>query len=410
MHATSRGAAASAVAARNAVAIVFVLNGVSFATWVSRLPESRAALGLTPGQLGILLLALSSGSLLGTPTAGWWVARFGPARVVATAAGVVGLGMVAAGLGATVATEVALVAVGLFAFGVGAGTWDVAMNVEAAAVEHELRRNVMPRFHAAFSLGTVLGAALGALASAAGVDVAWHLGLMAVVVGLAPAVAVRRFLPAGAHASGGGAASPTWRAWTEPRTLALGAMVLAMALTEGVANDWLAIALVDGYDVAPWVGAAGFATFVSAMTLGRMVGPVLLDAFGRVPVLAVCLVLAGSGVLLVVLGGALPVVALGIVLWGVGASLGFPVGMSAAADERAHAAARVSVVSTIGYVAFLAGPPLLGLVGDRIGVLRALLVVAALMVPTAFLLPTARPRGERGTARRTTDARTDSRD
>jgi MFS family permease len=177
-------------------------------------------------------------------------------------------------------------------------------------------------------------------------------------------------------------------------------MVLAMALTEGVANDWLAVALVDGYEVPAWLGASGFALFVAAMTAGRLGGTVLLDRFGRLPVLWGSMAVAAVGVLLVVLGQVGPVVALGIVLWGVGASLGFPVGMSAAADDPALAPARVSVVATIGYTAFLAGPPVLGYLGDRVGVLNALLLVAVMLVPSALVVPAARPLEQPLPARR----------
>jgi MFS family permease len=373
------------------VATVFVLNGFAFASWVSRIPESREALGLTPGQLGLLLLALSVGSVVALPTAGMWVHRFGAARVVAAAAVVDAVGLAVAGLGAGLVQTAWLTAVGLFLLGFGSGTWDVAMNVEGAAVEHRSRRTIMPRFHAAFSLGTVAGAALGAAAAGLGFPVAWHLGLAAVLVGLAPGLAVRWFLP-GAEEPEEATHRSAWRAWREPRTLAIGLMVLAMALTEGVANDWLAVALVDGYDVPPWVGASGFALFVAAMTTGRMTGGVLLDRFGRVRVLWGTMAVAGVGVVLVVLGPTLAVAAVGVVLWGLGASLGFPVGMSAAADDPRHAAARVSVVSTIGYTAFLAGPPLLGFLGDRVGVLNALLLVGVLLVPSALVVPAARPQ------------------
>jgi len=376
--------------ARNAVATVFALNGFAFATWMSRIPETRTALGLTPGQLGTLLLAISVGSVLALPSAGMWVHRFGAARVVAVAAVIDAGGLALAGLGAVGLGEVGVVAVGLFLLGVGSGTWDVAMNVEGAAVEHGIGRTIMPRFHAAFSLGTVVGAATGAAAAATGTGVNTHLVLSALPVAVGTLVAVRRFLPAAAEAETESTGRPAGRAWTEPRTLAIGLLVLAMALTEGVANDWLAVALVDGYGVPPWVGAGGFALFVSAMTLGRVTGPVLLDRFGRVPVLWTCMGLATAGVLLVVLGQALVLVAAGVVLWGVGASLGFPVGMSAAADDPAYAASRVSVVSTVGYTAFLAGPPVLGYLGDQVGVLRALLLVAVLMVPSALAVPAAR--------------------
>ena len=138
---------------------------------------------------------------------------------------------------------------------------------------------------------------------------------------------------------------------------------------------------------------AGFGLFVTAMTACRFAGTHLLDTFGRTAVLWSTMVAAGVGVLLIVLGGHPALVVVGIVLWGAGASLGFPVGMSAAADDPARAAARVSVVSTIGYAAFLAGPPLLGFVGDRVGTLDALLVVAVLLVPAALAVPAAREAG-----------------
>ena len=173
-------------------------------------------------------------------------------------------------------------------------------------------------------------------------------------------------------------------------------MVLAFALTEGAANDWLALALIDGYDVPRWVGVAGFAAFVVAMTTGRVLGTVVLDRFGRVPVLRTTAILALAGLLLLVFGPHPVVVGLGVVAWGLGASLGFPVGMSAGADDPARAAARVSVVSTIGYSAFLAGPPVLGFVADQVGTLESLLVVAVLLVPTTLLVSVARePSAER---------------
>jgi MFS family permease len=390
--------------ARNAVALVFATNGFGFATWVSRIPETRAGLDLTPGQLGTMLLALSLGAVVALPSTGALLHRFGAAVVVAAGVSVAAVGLVVAGLGAGTLHVVPLTAAGLFLLGLGSGSWDVSMNVEGAAVEQQMRRTVMPRFHAAFSLGTVAGAAVGAAAAGLGVGVDVHLVLGAVLVAVTTLMASRAFLPAGQGDDETVTRPSVWRAWREPRTLALGLMVLAMALTEGVANDWLAVALVDGYGVPPWLGASGFALFVTAMTAGRLVGPLLLDRFGRTRVLWSCMVVAGAGVLLVVFGEVLPVAAAGIVLWGLGASLGFPVGMSAAADDPERAAGRVSVVSTIGYTAFLAGPPLLGYLGDRVGVLLALLLVAVMLVPSAAVVPAARPRGHRPSSRTSTAA------
>jgi MFS family permease len=379
--------------ARNAVAMVFALNGLAFATWMSRIPQARTALDLTPGHLGTLLLALSVGAVVALPSTGWLVHRYGAGAVVATGSVIDATGLAVAAVGVDVIGSVWLTAGGLFLLGFGSGSWDVAMNVEGAAVERALGRNIMSRFHAAFSLGTVGGAGLGALVTWAGGSIVVHLAVVAAIVGVAAPYAARAFLPAGRaeEEPGGEAPRHPLRAWTEPRTLVIGAMVFAMALTEGVANDWLAVALVDGHDVEAWVGAAGFAVFVAAMTVARFVGTTLLDRFGRASMLWACMALAVAGVLLVVLAEHLVVVVIGIVLWGLGAALGFPVGMSAAADEPANAASRVSVVSTIGYTAFLAGPPLLGHLGDRVGVLQALLVLVVLLVPSALAVPAARP-------------------
>jgi len=375
--------------ARNAVATVFVVNGFCFASWVSRIPDARDRLALSNADLGLLLLALSAGSLLALPLAGALIRRHGPGRVLLTAAVLAALGLAGVGLATGPAGAVLAAALGLLAYGAGTGAWDVAMNVEGAAVEHGLGRTVMPRFHAGFSIGTVLGAVVGAGAAWRAVPTSVHLGAVAVVALGMAAWAVRSFLPGADVVEESVDRRSVFAAWREPRTLLIGVMVLALAFTEGTANDWLAVALVDGYGVANWVGVVGFAVFVAAMTLGRLLGSSLLDRFGRVPVLRATIATASLGVLLLVAGLGPAVAVLGILLWGLGASLGFPVGMSAAADDPVHAAARVSVVSTIGYGAFLAGPPLVGFLADLVGTLPALLVVLALLVPAALAAPAA---------------------
>ena len=167
-------------------------------------------------------------------------------------------------------------------------------------------------------------------------------------------------------------------------------MVLAAAFTEGTANDWMAIAFVDGHHVAQAVGVIALAVFLSFMTIGRILGVRLLARHGRVVVLRTLFGAAIVGCALVVFGH-LWLAFAGAALWGFGASLGFPVGMSAAADDPRRAALRLSVVSTIGYAAFLGGPPLLGFLGDHFGVLHALTAVGAISVLAAIVAPAARP-------------------
>ncbi|PSL02439.1 fucose permease [Haloactinopolyspora alba] len=383
--------------ARNAVAAVFAVNGLAIASWMARIPQVRDLLDVTPSELGRILLALAVGSIVALPTAGMVIGRIGAARTVAIGSVIVGAGLVICGIGSGSFGSAVATAVGLAAVGYGSGSWDVAMNVEGAAVERTIGRTIMPRFHAAFSLGTVGGAGLGAAATALDVPVDAHLVVTGAVVAVATTIATRQFLPRTVEADEDGAPSPSasvWTAWREPRTIVIGVMVMCFALIEGIANDWLALGIVDGYDVDNAVGAATFALFVTAMTIGRTVGGQLIDRFGRLFVLRLTGTMAAAGTLLVVFGGSLPVAAVGVLIWGLGASLGFPLGMSAASDDPARSAARVSVVASIGYTAFLAGPPILGWLGDHEGVLRALLVVAVAAVVGVLASPSARKQPE----------------
>src|SRR3954469_16219256 len=287
--------------ATRAVSAVFILSGFAFASWASRIPQVRDALELTPRTLGLVLLAIAVGSVISMPLSGVIVARLGTARTIAVRALTAAAGLITAGLGYRVG--VVPVVVGLFALGVGNGTWDVAMNVEGSAVEQELRRAIMPRFHAGFSVGTVAGALGGAAMVALGVSATVHLLAVAGIVAVAGPLSVRDFLPDGdARADNGERRNPL-KAWTEPRTVLIGVFVFAAAFTEGTGNDWLGVAMIDGYGVAAAIGALTFAVFLAAMTLGRWFGPGIIDRHGRVLTVRIFAALALVGLALVVFGG-----------------------------------------------------------------------------------------------------------
>lgn len=384
--------------ARNAVFVAFFGSGFGFASWASRIPQVRDILGVSPAELGIILLAIAIGSMIALPLAGLVVTRLGASRTVAVTAVTLGIGLAVVALGYS--AGVLPIVVGLFLLGFANGTWDVAMNVQGAAVEKRLNVPLMPRFHAGFSVGTVAGALLGAGMVALDVSVRVHLLVVAVLVAVVVPVAVRNFLPAKVidppavlDGAGAGTKRHPLAAWKEKRTLLIGLFVLCMAFTEGTGNDWLGVAVIDGYHASPAVGTLTFALFLTAMTLARWVGPSVLEKYGRVAVLRTSAVTAFVGLMLVVFGQGLAVAMIGSVFWGLGAALGFPVGMSAAADDEEHAAGRVSVVSSIGYTAFLAGPPLIGLLGDHIGVLKALTVAAGLLAIAILLAGACRPLG-----------------
>jgi fucose permease len=383
---TSDETAPAGPAVRRAVRAVYVIffgAGFAFASWASRIPQVRDGLRLDPKSLGLLLLSIAAGSVLALPLAGMVVARLGAARTVAVMAMLCAAGLATAAVGYR--SGVAPVVVGLFLLGVGNGTWDVAMNVEGTFVEQRLGHAIMPRFHAGFSVGTVAGALIGAGMVVAGVSVTMHLLAVAILVGICMPWAVRGFLtvttPDRRDAQAPGHPLAAWR---ERRTLLLGLFVFCMAFVEGSANDWLGVAVIDGYHARAAVGSLTLGIFLAAMTAGRWFGPALLDRFGRIASVRASGVLACGGLALVVFAGWLPLAMGGAALWGLGAALGFPLGMSAAGDDPRQAAGRVSAVTSIGYVAFLAGPPFVGLLGNHVGTLHALLAVAG--VATAGLL------------------------
>jgi predicted MFS family arabinose efflux permease len=374
--------------ARNAVYAVFIGNGVIFASWASRIPQVRSELRVSPGVLGLILLCIAVGSTIATPLSGVVINWLGEARtvVVMSLTSAAGVAVVAVGyrLGLVPA------AAGLFLFGFGSGAWDVAMNVQGAAVERALGRTILPKFHAGWSIGTVAGAAVGAAMVALGVPVTAHLLAVAVAVAVAVPAAARKFLPGTRPAARSGTGKAAARhgplaAWTETRTLLIGLFVLCMAFTEGTGNDWLSLAVIDGYHTAAVIGTLTLAIFLAAMTAGRWFGPRLIDRYGRVPVLRACAATALAGLLMIDFGAFLAVALAGAVLMGLGTSLGFPVGLSSAADDPRYAATRVSTAASIGYLAFLAGPPAVGFLGDHIGVLHSLSIAAVLLAAALVL-------------------------
>jgi fucose permease len=231
------------------------------------------------------------------------------------------------------------------------------------------------------------------------VSIAAHMAVVAALIIVASVIAVRSLqsellVAEGEEQVAADDHSKTWRGrlsiWRDPRTLLIGLIILGMAFAEGSANDWLALAMVDGHGVSNATGAVLFGVFVTAMTVGRLLGVGLLDRFGRVPVLRVSAGFAAVGLLIVIFVPNPTIAIVGIVLWGLGSALGFPVGMSAAADDPRTAAARVSAVATIGYFAFLVGPPLIGFLAEQVGILNSLLVVLVLVAVSGVVSSAAR--------------------
>ncbi|MGX5697291.1 MFS transporter [Agromyces soli] len=411
-------ARAPLASARWAVMAQFVLFGLIMASWTSRMPSVRDALGVTALQLGSLLIVGGIGSLIGALTVGALIGRFGTRRVLAagTAGNVVGFAVLAFALAEG---SFPLFVVGSLVNGWCGALVNVPINVNGAAVERGLGRTVLPQFHAGFSIGAGLGALTGAGFAWAGVDIAWQIVVITIVVTVLRALTLvaatspshdadasarpaRGRAGAGSGAGGAGAAHGRGRApgamrtalsaWLEPHTLLLGLVLLSASIAEGSANSWLAIAVVDGFDTSEATGAVAFGTFDLAMTAFRFIGSRLVDRFGRVAVLRGSGAAALVGVAAFVFAPTLWLAWVGIVLWGCGAALSNPIAIAAASDDPARAAQRVPVVTSFSTITMLTAPPLLGMLADEVGARLALSVVGIAAIVSLSVAGAVRPR------------------
>jgi MFS family permease len=375
---------------RAAIGLVFALSGIGLSSWLSRLATVRGQLHLSVLVMGVLSLGLSVGSVAGFVVARRIMARLPARHAVLGALCVAGLGSALTALAVAGDAPVGVFA-GLAVLGFGTGTCNVAMNVDAVVIERSVRRGIMPWFHAMFSLGGVLGAGAGAAATALHVAVSLHLLAVAAVTVTATVLVVRAIpdtdspLRVQPDDSSPAATAPVRGGWQDRRTVLIGLLVLGMSFANGAANDWISLAMVTGHRVSPEIGALTFWVFVMATTVTRLLGTAVLQRFGRVGALRVSALCAAAGIGCFITAAVPGVAVVGAALWGFGSALGFPIGMSAAGDDPRAAVRNISVVATIGYAASLAGPPLLGLTGDHIGLLRALIAPLVTVVVAGLL-------------------------
>lgn len=389
---------------RAALVVAFFGTGLSMATWVSRTPAIRDTLDASTAEMGLIIAGLSVGSVIGIAVGGLLVARRGARFVVACGMASIVLGLIVVAVGVIVA-EGLIVAAGLAFFGYGMGSGEIGQNVEGVELEVAMGRSIVPGLHGCYSLGIFVGGLVGLLANSVHLPVLAHLigvaGLTAAgtlwLLGQLPPLTGATAATAAAGGASDGGAGPVATGgrrppWLDARLLALAAIILGMALAEGSANDWLPLIAVDGFGLTAAVGSIVYAFFGLSMAIGRLCGGRIIDRFGRAPVMRASAVTAAVGIGLVSASPELWLAGVGVLLWGLGASLGFPVALSAAGDDPEHAAKRASAVATAGYAAFLVGPPILGLLGEQVGLRGAILVVMIAVLATAFFAGAVRHR------------------
>jgi nitrate/nitrite transporter NarK len=279
----------------------------------------------------------------------------------------------------------------------GIGALDVLINVEGSAVERTAGRTLMPKMHGAWSIGAAVGSGIGAACAALGVTPSAQFIAEAVIIATAALGTVGiprgRRAPAEQRQQDRGAKLRQWlRGWLDWRLLLIGTVMLGVELGEGSANNWLTLAVRNDHGQTATVAAMFFTAFAASEALARIFGAPIVDRLGRVRTIRVTTVLGIIGVVLFIHAGNSWIVLVGVILWAVGVSMGFPLGMSAAAESGPDPAGRVSVVASIGYFANLAGPPVIGVLAESVGLLNALWLLAALFLAAFAAASSLRPR------------------
>jgi len=374
---------------RAAIFVAFAMAGLTIASLLTRMPALRDHLDVEPGQIGLLLAFFAGGSVLGLAFSGTLLHTIGARRLIQLAMPGIGITLVGIGVAGELLESYAATATAAALFGGVVALTDVASNVQGAAIERATGRTVMTTLHGGYSLGTVVGAGLGALAAGLGLSIAAHLGLVGIIA-LVIAFVLPRWIPAVVADEGPKPTMAERRAvWAQPRTILLGLVVFAFAYIEGAATDWLTLGLHDERGFSEAAAAMMLAVFTASMTLGRFVAAPVIDRFGRVPVLVASALLAAAGLALLIFVPDTWAVIVGTVVWAIGSCLGFPLGLSAAGDDPATASSRVAAVSLIGYSAFFAGPPIVGFIADSSGILPALSIIFAFIAVAIAASPAA---------------------
>jgi MFS family permease len=383
------------------ITTAFGLGGITVSAWGPRLPAIKADLRIGTATIGLLLAGVTVGAILGLLASTPLLSRLGSRRAVAGALLLVAAAMTVMGL-ALIAASIPLLAAAFVVAGLGIGLLDVLINVEGSAIERTAGRTLMPMMHAAWSVGAAVGAGIGAACAALGIAPSAQFIAEAVLIA-ATALAMAPGIPGGPRAGDPGAPDGPqpdrgarlrqWlRGWLDWRLLLIGVVMLGVELGEGSANSWLALAVRTGHGQSAAVAALFVTAFAAGEATTRIFGGPLVDRLGRVRTIRVTTAIGVLGMVLFILAGNRWIVLLGVLLWAVGVSMGFPLGMSAAAESGPDPAARVSVVASVGYFANLAGPPVIGVLAQSAGLLPALWLLVVLFIAAFAAASSFRPR------------------
>jgi MFS family permease len=363
----SAASAAAINKARWAISTIFLLNGAGIGLWAAHVPLVQARAGIDTGVLGLLLLTIAGGAIAAMPMSGWLAGKWGT-RMVALASAF--LFSITTALLMNVDGLLALF-LAAFAFGASNGVLDVSMNANASEVETARGVPTMSSFHGFFSLGGLIGAALGGVLIGAGLGD----GRGALMAGVAIAVAVAVCAPYVLKVAPATHESPQQSHFALPRgpALFLGLLGLLCFAVEGALVDWSALLLTERTRADPASAALGYSAFSVAMAACRFAGDRLVLRFGAMRVMVAGGLGMFCGLMLAVISTHFVLSACGFALIGLSAANVVPLIFSAAARTPGMSAGGgLATVATLGYAGLLLAPPLLGSIAAHTNIAVAL--------------------------------------
>lgn len=371
---------------------VFGIQGLFFATWVARTPEIQKQLGFDTAQMGLFAFIMSVGALAGLLLCGPLIARFGTRVATLYGFPLAGLALTALAFAAE-AHNVFVATVSITLFGIAGGATGLAINIEGANDDRSSPKSLLPSIHGAFSVGTLVGGILGTFAILLHINFTITFTVISLLLSLlAIAVSVKLPRDSGRHVSAQMDTSEIQAlplraerlaVWKEPRTLAVAFIVVGFTLAEATASSWLPIALVDA-GLGAALATAAYTVFAGSMMIGRLSGGLVVDRLGRSRSLALCGVITAIGIFIVVSSNFIALPLVGAALWGLGNSLGFPLSVSAVSRDPRLSSSRVNVLVVSSNITGVTGPPILGFIGQFLGLFVAFIVPGILVLAGLF--------------------------
>ena len=360
---------------RWAVSLSFLLCGFAYTSWGARLPLIQKNVDISNSTLGIALFFVAIGSVFSMPTVGWLIHKVGSKKT--SLASLVGLSIAVfllAGVEQLSSLYLAFFGVGFFT-----GALDISMNTQAVLAEKKAGKPIVSSFHAFFSLGMVTGALFASFISGLESSLYLHFSLVSIVI-FCLGIFLSFYLIENKKRK---AQNRHAKFFQKPKwvLVILGIVAFCSFLSEGAVTDWSTVYLTQEIGVSESQAPIALSIFSFTMMLGRFLGDKMRLLFGDISFLRVCAGISSFGFLIALSALNFWLYSFGMVLVGFGVATIVPIAFSKAGQlPGVSEEFGLTFVTSLGYVGFLSGPPLLGLLSDTFGLRLALASLIVFLV------------------------------